>query len=65
MYVCMYVYVYLLYLSVALVVKSLMEHRYRECDNQSCIALECDMALQLIRPQESGHTNNNDQSCVF
>ena len=28
----------------ALVVKTLMEHRYRECDNQRCITLECDAA---------------------
>ena len=34
---------------MALVVKSLMERRYREFDNQSCIKMECDTAyLRLI-----------------
>ena len=45
-----------------------MERRYRECDNQSHITLECDTAIQPIRTQESGHVikvNNIDQSCVF
>ena len=45
-----------------------MERRYKECDNQSCITLEGDMAFQPIRTQESGHVikvNNIDQSCVF
>ena len=53
---------------MALVVKSLMEHRYKECDNQSCITLECDTAFQPIRIPESGHVikvNDIDQSCVF
>ena len=52
----------------ALVVKSLMERQYRECDNQSHITLECDTAFQPIRTQESGYVikvNNINQSCVF
>ena len=58
----------LLYLSVIWLVKSWMERRYRECDNHSCITLECDRAFQPIRPQESGNVikaNIIDQSCVF
>ena len=45
-----------------------MEHRYRECDNQSCITLAFDMAFQPIRAQESCDVikvNDIDQSCVF
>ena len=45
-----------------------MEHQHRECDNKSCITLECDTAFQPIRTQESGHmikANKVDQSCVF
>ena len=38
--------------NTALVVKSLMEHQYRVCDNQSRITLECDMAhWYMIRPK--------------
>ena len=51
-----------------IVIRSLMERRYREWDNQSCITLECDMTFQPIRTQESGHmikVNNIDQFCVF
>ena len=40
---------------MALVVKSLMERQYRECDNQSRITLECDTAFQPIKTQKSGH----------
>ena len=32
-----------------------MERRYRECDNQSQITLECNTAFQPIKTQESGH----------
>ena len=32
-----------------------MERRYRECHNQSRITLQCNMAFQPIRTQESGH----------
>ena len=53
---------------MALGVKSLMEPRYRECDNQSLITLACDSAFRPIRTQEYGHVikaNIIDQSCVF
>ena len=53
---------------MALVVKSLIECRYRECDNQSHITLECDTGFQPIRTQESGHVIkaiNIDQSCEY
>ena len=53
---------------MAIVVKSLMEHRYKECDNRSCITVRCDTAFQPIRTQESGHVikvNEIDKSCVF
>ena len=38
---------------MALVVKGLIERRYRESDNQRIITLECDTAFQPIRTQES------------
>ena len=37
---------------MALVVNSLMERQYRECDNQSRVTLECDMAFS-----QSEHRN--------
>ena len=45
-----------------------MEHEYRECDNQSCITLECDTAFQPIRTQESGQVikaNNRSILCIL
>ena len=61
LYDCIVIFIYGL-------VVSLMAQGYRECNNQSCITLECDMAFQPIRTQESGHVsklNDIDQSCVF
>ena len=41
-----------------------MECRYRECDNQSRITLQCDTVLQPIKTQEPGLVINAKKTLI-